>query len=113
MRVEVGVVINDLKTLIKTIIRINNRFYELAIEKRYDGGLIGFRLSGNFGGGFHAKKTIHRDPYRHVPMELDFTQQKGRPKGKKQYNRGKKVILYYSYSKPGHIARNYRLRNMM
>ncbi len=33
MRVEVGVVINDLKTLIKTITGINNRLYELAIEK--------------------------------------------------------------------------------
>ncbi len=74
MRVEVGVVINDLKTLIKTITRIDNRLYELAIEKRYNSGLIGFQLSGNFGGGFHAKKTIHRDPYRYMPIELDFTQ---------------------------------------
>ncbi len=73
MRVEVGVVINDLKTLIKTITRIDDRLYELAIEKRHDGGLIGFQPSGNFGGGFHVKKTTHRDPYRHVPIELDFT----------------------------------------
>ncbi len=71
---EVGVVINDLKTLIKTITRINNRLYELAIEKRYNSGLIGFQLSRNFGGGFHAKKTIYRDPYRYIPIELDFTQ---------------------------------------
>ncbi len=83
MRVEAGVVINDLKTLIKTVTRINDRFYELAMEKRHNGGLIGFRLNGNFGGGFHTKKTTHRDPYKHVPMELDFTQQKGRPKGKR------------------------------
>ncbi len=33
MRVEVGVVINDLKTLIKTVTRIDDRLYELAIEK--------------------------------------------------------------------------------
>ncbi len=33
MRVEVGVVINDLKTLIKTITRIDNRLYKLAIKK--------------------------------------------------------------------------------
>ncbi len=33
MRVEVGVIINDLKTLIKTITGINNRLYKLAIEK--------------------------------------------------------------------------------
>jgi len=59
MRVKAGVVINDLKTLIKTVTRIDDRLYELAIEKRYNGGLIGFRLSGNFGGGFHAKKTIY------------------------------------------------------
>jgi len=74
MRVEVEVVINDLKTLIKTMTRIDDRLYELAIEKRYDGGLIGFQLSRNFGGGFHVKKTIYRDPYRYIPMELDFTQ---------------------------------------
>jgi len=73
MRVEVEVIINDLKTLIKTITRIDNRLYKLAIEKRYNGGLIGFQLSGNFGGGFHAKKTIYRDPYRYIPIELDFT----------------------------------------
>jgi len=72
--VEVGVVINNLKTLIKTITGINNRLYELAIEKRYNGGLVGFQLSRNFGGGFHAKKTIYRDPYRYIPIELDFTQ---------------------------------------
>jgi len=66
-------VINDLKTLIKMVTRIDNRLYELAIEKRYNGGLIGLRSSGNFGGGFRAKKTTYRDPYRHVPMELDFT----------------------------------------
>ncbi len=74
MRVKVGVVINDLKTLIKTIIRIDDRLYKLAIEKRYNGSLIGFQLSGNFGGGFYAKKTIYRDPYKYIPMELDFTQ---------------------------------------
>ncbi len=66
--------INNLETLMRTITRIDDRFYELAIEKRYNGGLVGFQPSGNFGGGFHAKKTTHRDPYRHMPIELDFTQ---------------------------------------
>ncbi len=33
MRVEAGVVINDLETLIKTVTGIDNRLYELAIEK--------------------------------------------------------------------------------
>jgi len=42
MRVEVGVVINDLKTLIKIITGIDDRLYELAIEKLYNSGLIGF-----------------------------------------------------------------------
>jgi len=73
MRVEVGVVINNLETLMKTVTGIDDRLYELAMEKRYDGGLIGLRSSGNFGGGFRVKKTTYRDPYRHVPMELDFT----------------------------------------
>ena len=113
MRVEAGAVIDDLETLMKTVTGIDDRLYELAMEKRHDGGLIGFRPSGNFGGGFHAKKTTHRDPYGHVPMELDFTQQKGRPKGKKQHNGGKKAILCYGCGKPGHIARNCRSKNMV
>ncbi len=53
--------------------RINNRLYELVIKKRYDSGLIGVRLNRNFGGGFHAKKMTYRDPYRYIPIELDFT----------------------------------------
>ncbi len=80
---EVGVVINNLKTLIKIVTRINNRLYELAIEKRYNGGLIGLQLSGNFRGGFRIKKTTYRDPYKYIPMELDFTQRKGKPRGKR------------------------------
>jgi len=83
MRVEAGVVIDDLETLIKTVTGIDDRLYELAMEKRHDGGLIGLRSSGNFGGGFRAKKITYRDPYRHIPMELDFTQRKGKPRGKR------------------------------
>ncbi len=55
------------------VTRINNRLYELAIEKRHDSGLIELRLSGNFGGGFRVKKITYRDPYRYIPIELDFT----------------------------------------
>jgi len=33
MRVEVGVLINDLKTLIKTVTGIDDRLYKLTIEK--------------------------------------------------------------------------------
>jgi len=48
-------------------------------------------------------------------MELDFTQKqdKGKFRGKKQLKRGKKAVTYYSYSKPGHFARDYRSKNMV
>ena len=47
--------------------------------------------------------------------KLDFTQKqdKGKFRGKKQLKRGKKAVTYYDYSKPGHFARDYRLKNIV
>ena len=50
-----------------------------------------------------------------MPIELNIFEKKGkgRNKGKKQYYKGKKVLKYYSYSKPGHYARDYRSRGII
>jgi len=45
-------------------------------------------------------------------IELDFTEKKKPFRGKKQQG-GKKVMNYYSCGKPGHIAKDCRLKNMV
>ena len=45
-------------------------------------------------------------------VEFNFIYKKAPSKGKKQH-RGKKVFNYYSYSKPGYIARDYRSKNIV
>ena len=47
-------------------------------------------------------------------IEFNFTKKniRGPLKGKK-YHGGKKVITYYSYSKPGYIARDCRSKNIV
>jgi len=45
-------------------------------------------------------------------IELDFTEKKKPFRGKKQQG-GKKAMNYYGCGKPGHIARDYRLKNIV
>ena len=51
-------------------------------------------------------------------IELDYTEKKGKDafrgpaRGKKQYE-GKKILKYYSYSKPGYFARDYKSKNIV
>ena len=103
---------NDLDSLIRNSTRIDDQIYELIIELRYNSRVSGLSHTGFYSGGSHGKRRAPRDPYRPMPMELDFTQKKKTFGGKKQYG-GKKVMNYYGYGKPGHIAKDYRSKNMV
>ena len=73
---------------------------------------------------FFAKLKSYRpsykeyNPYRLRLIELDFTEKKGKrpykglPRGKKQQG-GKKILIYYSYSKPGYFTRDYKSKNIV
>ena len=109
-------VINTLDNLIENAIEINNKLFKYTIEKYYNGGISreGYSI-------FFIKSKSYRlsykeyNLYKYILIELNFTQKKskkGYNKGRKQY-RGKKVITYYSYSKLGYIAKDYRSKNIV
>ena len=103
---------NDLDSLIRNSTRIDDQIYELIIKLRHDSRVLGLNYTGFYSGGSHGKKRAPRDPYRPMPIELDFTQKKKTFGGKKQYG-GKKAMNCYSCGKPGHIAKDYRSKNMV
>ncbi len=107
-----GAVYNDLDSLIRALTRVDNQIHELVIELRYNSGVSRLGHTGLYSGGSHGKKRFSRDPYGPMLMELDFTEKKKPFRGKKQQG-GKKVMNCYGCSKPGHIAKDYRLKNMV
>lgn len=63
---------------------------------------------------YFSNSTKGKDLYRLAPIELDTVDVKRIPRrGKKSPKGGKKVENYYSYSKPGYFARNYRFKNIV
>ena len=77
--------INDLSDLIKEAIKIDNSWYDRAMEKKYDGGISGY--SGMARSDFryeNRNRTPKRDAYGPMPMELDAIDRKKRQfRGKK------------------------------
>ena len=116
-----GGVIDTLDGLIEEVIETNDKLFERSIEKRYNSRTSGIGRSTFFAKSrnYRYNKREQRDPYRHIPIELDFINQgptrgprKKHFKGKKQQG-GKKILTYYSYGKPGYFARDYRSKNMV
>ena len=113
--------INTLDGLIEEVIETDNKLFERSIEKRYNSRTSGIGRSTFFtkSRNYRHDKREQRDPYRYIPIELDFTSQgptrgpgKKYFKGKKQQG-GKKILTCYSYSKPGYFARDYRSKNIV
>jgi len=107
-----GAVYNDLDSLIRASTRVDDQIHELAMELRHNSGVSGLGHTGLYSGGSYGKKRFSRDPYGPMLMELDFTEKKKPFRGKKQQG-GKKAINCYGCGKPGHIARDCRLKNMV
>ena len=103
-----------LNNLVEESIAIDDDWYDRAIEKKYDRSQRGFSSFEPRGFSYRGRNgRRQRDPYGPIPMELDAFEKKGQPKGKKQQFRGKKALTCYSYSKPGHIARNCRSKGVV
>ena len=47
-----------------------------------------------------------------MPIEIDIIKRKTMH-GKPKKGQNKKTLKYYSYSKPGHFAKDYRLKNIV
>ena len=106
--------LESLDELQKEAIRIDNNLFERAIEKRYNGGVtqsgaLGYRFGRNFDSN-HRKKIF--DPYSPMPIKIDTMKRKTVHKKLKK-GQNKKTLKYYSYSKPGHFAKDYRSKNIV
>ena len=70
-----GGVIDTLDGLIEEAIETNDKLFERSIEKRYNSRTSGIGRSTFFAKlrNYRHDKREQRDPYRYIPMELDFT----------------------------------------
>jgi hypothetical protein len=83
----------------KHAIRIDNRMYERRMERR------GYQRHSANTGQRRERRQEYRDPYGHVPMELDATI---KSKGSKRDDKPKKKFQgkCYNCQKEGHMARS-------
>ena len=99
--------INNLAILIKKIIAIDNKLYFRAMKKNSKKNIQG-RARYIFNFRFYGKISSYSQKNF---IKLDNLQV-STAKKEKIKDRNKKLILNcYIYKKPGHIARNYKLKN--
>ena len=115
--VRTGASIDDLETLMKESIDIDDKWYERAMEKRHDKGSRG-RAGTYFGGSSKNRGNPGKskqgivDPYGAAPMELDATQKrKGRNTRVKNLKKTKGAC--YSCGKQANFARDCRSKGVV
>ena len=115
--------INTLSALITMSIDIDDKLYERAMERKYDGGQKGTPRENSqphrAEHGYFSKQQRnhwkHPDPYGHTPIELDVLKIKGQgneEQGNRDYKK-KTGFSCYACGKPGHMAKDCRSGKMV
>ena len=104
-----GAEISNFAILIKRAITIDDKLYFRAMERN-----LGKNIQGRAKYTFNSK-TYGRTPSypQKNPIKLNNLQVTTAKKEKKKGKDRKPIFNYYAYRKPGHIARNYKLKNKM
>jgi hypothetical protein len=92
---------------------LDDILYDRKIEKKYNYYRNKKGYLGNRGFFKASNRYTKLDPYGYIPIELDIIRTSPTRKGARQQKGKGKALIYYIYSKLGHIARNYRTKNIV
>ena len=102
-----GIEINNLTILIERAIAIDDKLYFRAIEKNPKKNMRGRAGYASSPGAYGRTPSYSQKD----PIKLDNLQVLTAKKEKKKGRDGKPILNYYTYGKPGHIARNCKSKN--